>query len=40
MPPLTCLGQEKFGMLTFNQSLADLYFRGLITYETAMGVTS
>ncbi|MBM3297091.1 MAG: type IV pilus twitching motility protein PilT [Candidatus Aminicenantes bacterium] len=34
------LGQEKFGMLTFNQSLADLYFRGLITYETAMGVSS
>ena len=34
------LGQEKFGMQTFNQSLADLYFRGLITYETAMTVTS
>ncbi len=34
------LGQEKFGMLTFNQSLADLYFRGLITYETALGTTS
>jgi len=34
------LGQEKFGMLTFNQSLADLYSRGLITYETAMSVTS
>jgi twitching motility protein PilT len=34
------LGQEKFGMLTFNQSLADLYFRNLITLETAMGVTS
>ena len=27
-------------MQTFNQSLADLYFRGLITYETAMTVTS
>ncbi|MGB9005626.1 MAG: type IV pilus twitching motility protein PilT [Candidatus Aminicenantales bacterium] len=34
------LGQEKFGMQTFNQSLADLYFRNLITLETAMGVTS
>jgi len=34
------LGQEKFGMQTFNQSLSDLYFRGLITYETAMAVTS
>jgi twitching motility protein PilT len=34
------LGQEKFGMQTFNQSLADLYFRNLITKETAMGVTS
>jgi twitching motility protein PilT len=34
------LGQEKFGMQTFNQSLADLYFRNLITMETAMGVTS
>jgi len=34
------LGQEKFGMQTFNQSLADLYFRELISYETAMGITS
>ena len=34
------LGQEKFGMQTFNQSLADLYFRNLISLETAMGVTS
>jgi twitching motility protein PilT len=34
------LGQEKFGMQTFNQSLADLYFRELITYETAMAITS
>lgn len=34
------MGQEKSGMQTFNQSLADLYFRGLITLETAMGVSS
>jgi twitching motility protein PilT len=34
------MGQEKFGMQTFNQSLANLYFRKLITYETAMSVTS
>jgi len=34
------LGQERFGMQTFNQSLADLYFRSLITYETALGVSS
>ena len=34
------MGQEKFGMQTFNQSLASLYFRGLITKETAMAVTS
>jgi len=34
------LGQERFGMQTFNQSLADLYFRNLITYETALGVSS
>jgi twitching motility protein PilT len=34
------MGQEKFGMQTFNQSLANLYFRGQITYETAMNVTS
>jgi twitching motility protein PilT len=34
------MGQEKFGMMTFNQSLANLYFKGQITYETAMNVTS
>jgi twitching motility protein PilT len=34
------LGQEKFGMQTFNQSLAELYFKGWITFETAIGVTS
>ncbi|MGZ4886647.1 MAG: type IV pilus twitching motility protein PilT, partial [Candidatus Aminicenantales bacterium] len=34
------LGQEKYGMQTFNQSLAHLYFGKLITLETAMSVTS
>ncbi len=34
------LGQEKFGMQTFNQSLSELYFKGLISFETALGVTS
>ena len=34
------LGQEKFGMQTFNQSLANLYFNKLISLETAMAVTS
>lgn len=34
------MGQEKFGMQTFNQSLANLYFKGAITLETAMNVTS
>lgn len=34
------MGQEKFGMQTFNQSLANLYFRGLVTLETIMSVTS
>jgi len=34
------MGQEKFGMQTFNQSLASLYFKGQITYETAISVTS
>lgn len=34
------MGQEKFGMQTFNQSLASLYFKGDITYELAMNVTS
>ncbi|HHF42828.1 MAG: type IV pili twitching motility protein PilT [Candidatus Aminicenantes bacterium] len=34
------MGQEKFGMQTFNQSLANLYFKRLITLETAMNVSS
>jgi twitching motility protein PilT len=34
------LGQEKYGMQTFNQALAHLYFHGSITLETAMSVTS
>ena len=34
------MGQEKFGMLTFNQSLASLYFKNAITLETAMSVSS
>jgi len=34
------MGQEKFGMQTFNQSLAGLYFKKQITLETAMNVTS
>jgi twitching motility protein PilT len=34
------MGQEKFGMMTFNQSLASLYFKKLITLDTAMSVTS
>ncbi len=33
------MGQEKYGMQTFNQSLATLYFRGLITLETAVRVS-
>ncbi|MGB6340670.1 MAG: type IV pilus twitching motility protein PilT [Candidatus Aminicenantaceae bacterium] len=34
------MGQEKYGMQTFNQSLASLYFKEQITYETAMNITS
>jgi twitching motility protein PilT len=34
------MGQEKHGMQTFNQSLAELYIKGDITYETAMNFTS
>jgi twitching motility protein PilT len=34
------MGQEKFGMQTFNQSLASLYFKRAITLETAMSVSS
>ncbi len=33
------MGQEKYGMMTFNQSLASLYTRGQITLETAMRVS-
>ena len=33
-------GQEKLGMQTMNQSLATLYFRRLITLETAIGASS
>lgn len=34
------MGQEKFGMQTFNQSLASLYLKKAITLETAMNATS
>ncbi len=34
------MGQEKFGMQTFNQSLASLYFKKAISLETAMNVSS
>ncbi len=34
------MGQEKFGMQTMNQSLASLYFRRLITLDTAMAITA
>ena len=34
------LGQEKFGMQTFNQSLANMYFDQVITMDTALAVTS
>jgi twitching motility protein PilT len=33
-------GQEKLGMQTMNQSLASLYFKRLITLETAMSASS
>jgi twitching motility protein PilT len=33
-------GQEKLGMQTMNQSLATLYFKRLITLDTAMGASS
>jgi twitching motility protein PilT len=33
-------GQTKYGMQTFNQSLATLYFRKLITLQTALGRSS
>ena len=34
------MGQEQFGMQTFNQSLAILVFKGTITREAAMNATS
>jgi twitching motility protein PilT len=33
-------GQEKVGMQTMNQSIASLYFKRLISLETAMGASS
>jgi twitching motility protein PilT len=33
-------GQAKYGMQTFNQSLASLYFKRMITLQTALGRTS
>ena len=33
-------GQAKYGMQTFNQSLATLYFRKLITLPTALSRSS
>ncbi len=33
-------GQEKYGMQTFNQALASLYFSKQITLQTALGVSS
>jgi twitching motility protein PilT len=33
-------GQEKYGMQTFNQSLANLYFTKQITLQTALGRSS
>jgi twitching motility protein PilT len=34
------MGQEKFGMQTFNQSLANLYFRKLVTLDTVIAMSS
>ncbi|MBN1272651.1 MAG: type IV pilus twitching motility protein PilT [Candidatus Aminicenantes bacterium] len=34
------MGQEKFGMQTFNQSLASLFFKRQISLDTAMSITS
>jgi len=33
-------GQAKFGMQTMNQSLFELYSKGLLTYEDAVGRSS
>ena len=34
------IGQDKFGMQTMNQSLAELYLKRMITYDDAMGRSS
>jgi len=34
------MGQEKFGMQTFNQSLASLYFRKLVSLDIIMSMSS
>jgi twitching motility protein PilT len=34
------IGQSKFGMQTFNQSLCDLYLRKQISLEEALGHSS
>jgi twitching motility protein PilT len=34
------MGQEKFGMQTFNQSLASLYYRKLVSLDMIMSVSS
>ncbi len=34
------VGQDKYGMMTFNQSLSNLYLKRLITLEDAMGRSS
>jgi len=34
------MGQEKYGMQTFNQSLANLYFRKLVSLDMVMSMTS
>jgi twitching motility protein PilT len=33
-------GQGKFGMMTFNQSLAALFFRKMISLQTALARSS
>jgi twitching motility protein PilT len=34
------MGQEKFGMQTFNQSLASLYYRKLVSLDVIMSMSS
>jgi twitching motility protein PilT len=34
------MGQEKFGMQTFNQSLASLYFRKLVSLDLVLSMSS